>query len=433
MSRWKAPDRVEPRRRKPSPRTTTTTTHVRRPHHARLTAVLGMVMLCTAGLVSAAPAASPATSPAVRRPGSAPLFISEYMTNQVVKVRGRSQTTVPTTGLTRPTGTVLDAERNLYVSDTGNNRVVKVPADGSGQTTVPATGLSRPLGLALDRSGNLYIADSFNDRVVKVPADGGPQTTVPTTGLTHPDGLAFDRAGNLYIADFVNDRVVKVPAGGGPQTTVPTTGLSQPTGLAVRARTLYIADSGHDRVLRVRLNGGQQRTVPTTGLNSPQGLALDAARNLYIADFGNDRVLKVPAGGGRQTTVPTTGLSTPVGLAILGQRGRTRLAARTATEQRRFFPAELRVRGLSATLTRWGGTPLPGRTVTFTDTAKTRSLCTAVTDARGVARCDAVVRTGFRQVNRLYRDLRRHGYLARFSGTTALRPSTDIAPVLPRR
>ncbi|NEE59116.1 hypothetical protein G3M55_83100, partial [Streptomyces sp. SID8455] len=88
-------------------------------------------------------------------------------------------------------------------------------------------------------------ADSFNDRVVKVPADGSGQVTVPTTGLLHPNGLALDSAGNLFVADFVNDRVVRIPADGGPQTTVPATGLSQPTGLAFDRRgDLYVSDSG---------------------------------------------------------------------------------------------------------------------------------------------------------------------------------------------
>ena len=37
--------------------------------------------------------------------------------------------------------------------------------------------------MALDAAGDLYVSDTVNNRVVKVPADGGPQETVPATGL----------------------------------------------------------------------------------------------------------------------------------------------------------------------------------------------------------------------------------------------------------
>ncbi|MFG2196719.1 SMP-30/gluconolactonase/LRE family protein [Streptomyces sp. NPDC048639] len=494
----------------------------------RLTAMACTAMLCTAGLVSVAPEASAA----VPTPGSAPLYISDYTDGTVLKMPadGGPQTTVPTTGLVRPTGMAADPAGNLFISDTGNSQVVKVPADGGPQTVVPTTGLNRPLGLALDAAGDLYIADDFNDRVVKVPADGGPQTTLPTTGLVRPNGLALDATGHLYISDFFNDRVVKIPVGGGPQTTVPTTGLSQPTGLALDpAGNLFISDSAHDRVVRVPAGGGPQTTVPTNGLDAPEGLALDAVGNLFIADFPHDRVVKVPANGDPQTIVPTTGLHTPVGLAIppypvpptgvtatagIGQatvsftpstspsvtgytvtatdltrpsRGgqtaqgtgspitvtgltpgdryrftvtatnagqatsfrsarsatvvipaghpgaRTRLTATPAVEKLHVQPPVLRVEGLSATLTRPNGSPVAGQTIEFTTTAKTRRLCTAVTDSRGVARCHATVRDRALRLNRLYEDLRRHGYLATHTGTPAHRPSSDTAPVWAKR
>ncbi|MFJ3696220.1 fibronectin type III domain-containing protein [Streptomyces sp. NPDC090052] len=491
-----------------------------------MTATAGILLLCTAGLGSAHSAEAAVT--AAPAPGSAPLYVSDYTAGKVLRLAadGGSQTEVPATGLTRPTGMTLDAAGNLYIADTGDNRVVRVPAGGGPQTDVPTTDLNRPIGLALDRAGDLFIADSFNDRVVEVPADGGPQRTVPTTGLLHPSGLALDAADNLYVADFSNDRVVEVPADGSGQTTVPAVGLSQPTGLAFDTRgALYIADSGNDRVVKLPARGRRQVTVPTTGLRGPQGLALDGARNLFVADFGNDRVIEVPADGRRQTTVPFTGLSTPAGVAVppspapptnvravpgfgratvsfagsvspsvsrytvtaidltrsshgvrtapgrdtritvtgltpgdtyrftvtatnaagatsrasarseavtilpAARRIATRLRAEPATAVQHPRPPVLRVKGLSATLTRADGVPVTGRTVAFTNTARTRKLCSAVTDRKGVARCDATVRDRTRGAGGLAADLRCHGYLATFAGTAAYRPSKDTAPV----
>ncbi|MFI0816788.1 hypothetical protein ACH4TX_09780 [Streptomyces sp. NPDC021098] len=414
------------------------------PVRHRLTALAGILTLCAAGLVSGLASAAAATVSATAAPSAArvaQLYVSDYTDNTVLKVGtdGSGQSTVPTTGLTRPTGLALDDDSNLYISDTGNNRVVTVPADGSGQATVPATGLSRPIGLALGKADEsddgvegeegddeLFIADSFNNRVVRLPLNGGPQTTVPATGLLHPDGLAFDARRNLYIADLVNDRVVVVPADGGPQRTVPTAGLSEPTGLAFdRAGNLYVADSGNDRVVRLPRGGGPQTTVPATGLNTPQGLAVDAYGNLFVADFGNDRVVEIPADGSGQLTVPIAGLHSPVGLAIPPiHPAPTRLTASAATVERHTSPASLRVKGLSATLTSTtDGAALPGQTVTFTDITGAHKLCAAVTNSRGRARCDATLRTSSRT---RYDDLRHQGYRATYAGTAPYRPSSTI-------
>lgn len=75
----------------------------------------------------------------------------------------------------------------LYVSDYGNNRVLRVARRG-GQDVVPAVGLVRPTGMVVDAAGDLYVADTGNNRVVRIPADGGPQVTVATDGLSRPSG-----------------------------------------------------------------------------------------------------------------------------------------------------------------------------------------------------------------------------------------------------
>ena len=91
---------------------------------------------------------------------------------------------------------------------------------------IPATSaeLYQPLGVALDGAGNLYIGDSGNNRIRKVNTSG-TITTVAGTGrggdtgdaglatsaeLNGPEGVALDGTGNLYIADYGNSRIRKV-------------------------------------------------------------------------------------------------------------------------------------------------------------------------------------------------------------------------------
>jgi len=266
--------------------------------------------------------------------------------------------------LSQPAGIARDNSGNTYVTDTNNNRVRKVAANGI-VTTVAGTGepglsgdggpatsaqLNSPAGLALDKSGNLYIADS-NNRVIRKVSSAGTITTVAGTGgccgytgdggpatsaqIGTPYGLAVDSSGNLYISDITNDVIRKV-ATSGTITTVAGNGtygysgdggaatsaeFRYPYGLAVDASgNLYIADRYNYRVREV--SGGIVTTIAGNGsccfsgdggpatsasLDAPSGVAVDTAGDLYIADTYNNRIREVT--GGTIETVAGDGTS----------------------------------------------------------------------------------------------------------------------------
>jgi uncharacterized protein (TIGR03437 family) len=256
--------------------------------------------------------------------------------------------------LNTPGGVTVDSAGNVYLTDTLNNRVRKVTPGGI-ITTIAGNGsrgysgdgglatsaaLYTPNGIAVDRAGNLYIVDTGNNRVRKVTsngamstvAGGGPGGVLGDGGpainamLDDPFGVAVDAAGNLYIADTGNNRIRKVtPAGaistiagtgsqgfsgdGGPAASA---ALSLPDGVAVDAAgNLYIADTGNNRIRKVTPNGTINTlngSGPAVTLNSPSGVALDAAGNLFIADAGNYRIRMLTANG-VISTVAGTGAS----------------------------------------------------------------------------------------------------------------------------
>jgi sugar lactone lactonase YvrE len=202
-------------------------------------------------------------------------------------------------GLSYPYGIAVDGEGNAYLADGGNNRVVKVPANGGAQASI-GTGLVSPMAVAVDGAGNLYIADIDNNRVVEVSADSGTQTAF-ASALSSPSGVAVDGVGNVYIAEYANGKVVEMPAGGGAPTTV-ASDLYHPYGLAVDGSgNVYIADYDNNRVVKVSA-GGKETTIGS-GFHGPLSVAVDGSNNVYVTDNGNSRVVEVSADGSTQTTI----------------------------------------------------------------------------------------------------------------------------------
>jgi sugar lactone lactonase YvrE len=170
---------------------------------------------------------------------------------------------------TGPNAVAIDRRGNLYVSDSFAGTVTRLRADGSGV----ATWASDPLlttagqppfganGLAFDAGERfLYVANTGNSNVLRIPlrADGsaGPvevwahgadldQRTGGSQSLHGADGIQFDVEGNLWVcANQANEIQVLSPAGelvaryrgaGGAA-------LDFPASLIFRGRTLYLTN-----------------------------------------------------------------------------------------------------------------------------------------------------------------------------------------------
>ena len=228
-----------------------------------------------------------------------------------------TQTTIGS-GLNGPEEVAVDAEGDVFVSDTFNARVQEIPTGGGLQITVGDNGSFQPAGVAVDGAGDVFVVDEGNGQVVEFPANGGAQIVV-ANGLSAPGGLALDGAGDVFIADEGNGRLLEVHTGGGPQTTVGS-GLSDPAGVAVDgAGDVFIADISLTSVVEVPTgcaNSSCQIAVGS-GLSYPSGVAVDAAGDVFIADTQNNRVVEVPTGGGAQIAVGS-GLSVPFAVAVDG-------------------------------------------------------------------------------------------------------------------
>ncbi len=245
-----------------------------------------------------------------------------------------------------PFGVAVDSSGSVYVADVGNNCIRKISpagvvttlaggtkgfADGTGS----AAEFSQPYGVAVDSSGNVYVADTGNNRIRKI-SPLGVVTTVAGSGsgasdgvgtaatFNQPHGIAVDASGNLYVADTNNCRIRKItPAGVVTTLAGSTQGFADGTGSAAQfslpaaiavgvSGILYIGDDFNNRIREVSpagivttLAGEYEGYANGTGSDAefdrPQGVAVDGAGNVFVADIDNNTIRIVTPDGGVTT------------------------------------------------------------------------------------------------------------------------------------
>jgi len=108
---------------------------------------------------------------------------------------------------------------NVFVADTGNNRVERLDEDGTfvyqfGKFGADHGQFNTPVGIAVDFNNRLYVSERDNDRVQLFDIRGNYMRDVATAEVSYrklldPAGMDVDLWGNLYVADSGNDRILK--------------------------------------------------------------------------------------------------------------------------------------------------------------------------------------------------------------------------------
>jgi sugar lactone lactonase YvrE len=129
-----------------------------------------------------------------------------------------------TEGLVSPGGLAIDTQnRLLYVADSELDEVLVYDADtlkvvrkmgttGRKHELTSPGDFAMPSALAVDAEGNLYVADTLNNRIQIFDADGNFVSTFGKSGdgpgyFARPKGVAIDGDGHIWVADGMQDRV----------------------------------------------------------------------------------------------------------------------------------------------------------------------------------------------------------------------------------
>jgi len=257
---------------------------------------------------------------------------------------------------------------NLYISDYFNYKIRKIviatgvvtTLAGSGvQGSSDGTGLGATFstlgGITTDRT-NLFVVDTGNNKIRKIVIATGVVSTLAGSGAAgasdgaglsatfdSPTAITNDGS-NLYVSQWFNNKIRKIVISTGVVSTFAGSGISgssdgigtsatfnTPQGLATDGVNLYVADQGSNKIRKIVISTATVSTVAGTGIsgtmdgiatlatfNQPYGILTDGS-NLFVSELGNHTIRQL---------VPATGIvSTVAGSGIAGSTDGTGTAA----------------------------------------------------------------------------------------------------------
>ena len=281
--------------------------------------------------------------------------------------------------LADPYGVALDPKGDVWVADTGHDRIVEFAPSGRLMTSFSGR-LDQPEGIAVDAAGHVWVADTGHDRVIEFSPTGRALATFgsPGTGrgeLNQPVALAISPFGDVWVADQGNSRVEEFSAFGRFRTSIAvptpagvtldnhgdiwvsspsyTAGNSvyefSPSGMRLRsfgttqaahgdlgdtggiavgpAGRIFVAQPDYGLVSVFSPSGrfytefGLQPSTANAGedLEFPQGLAVTTKDQVWVADSGNNRIAEFGSAPGSGAPAAPAAPSSPSIPLIVGE------------------------------------------------------------------------------------------------------------------
>jgi DNA-binding beta-propeller fold protein YncE len=218
--------------------------------------------------------------------------------------------------LLHPAGVAVDAQGNLYISDSDNHRLIQFdrqfnPVREFGGYGSDAGRFISPEDIVVDRGLNVYVLDTGNRRIVQLDArlnyveEISPQddSAEIISNRGKLSGLVISPSGELTVADYDNSRLIKMDNFNRFSRYVGDFGygrgaLLNPMGLAIdRKDRTYVADAGNGRIAVYDDYGNYLSEIGRGLLRRPAAVAVSPYGTVWVADQDLGEILAFGADG----------------------------------------------------------------------------------------------------------------------------------------
>lgn len=209
----------------------------------------------------------------------------------------------------QPSALAVDSNKNIYIADTGNNKIRKISSvgvvttlagsgsAGSTNATGAAASFNGPYGVAVDNSGFIFVADSNNNKIRGI-SSAGVVTDYAGSGAI---GISVNSTGIIYVT--AGDKIRKIFSGT-VTTLVALPDVYSPLGITVDSNGIIYTTDYYDikkisstgvvtHYAGAGYNGSTDGPGASAAIFQPRGIAADNVGNLYIADTNYHKIRKI--------------------------------------------------------------------------------------------------------------------------------------------
>ncbi|THB72982.1 MAG: hypothetical protein D6B28_04440 [Gammaproteobacteria bacterium] len=203
--------------------------------------------------------------------------------------------------MSTPTGIAIDEQDNIYITETGSNRISKFSAAGEridtfleggrdpGQINSPAE--------AFYKNGVLYIAELGNDRITRITADGTFIDTVGEGQLIGPRALYVEDNGTMHVIDEFDNTIKVFNAQGEMISSCTNPYFFMPNDIEFDGTYYFVANTSAQTIMKTNAScqfvamAGEYGVLgyDNDHFNFPRSVKLNGDK-VYIADSTNNQV-----------------------------------------------------------------------------------------------------------------------------------------------
>jgi DNA-binding beta-propeller fold protein YncE len=196
----------------------------------------------------------------------------------------------------------------LFVSDYPSDKIYKINSKGNFLERFGETGIGKgqfhgPVGLDVSKTDQLYVVDSGNNRVQKFSLNGDflssfpSETAKPVEKLFSPTGLTIHEDGLIYVADKGNSRIAVFDEEGNYIKQINHKNMNKPRSVKFYDNRIYIADENTGLMIYnpmhekwSKISTFRDGTGDYVKILKPFSSTYDYTGSLYSVDFGRHRV-----------------------------------------------------------------------------------------------------------------------------------------------